>query len=633
MRILYIIFIITVSFEFSDGAIDPEEERNAKAFLDEHNRRAPFEYRNSELALWNYETNLTDFNQALKTQASLAFSMFTQSALVNASKFDANKLSEDTKRQIKLIAASASPKNPADIKRKSELNSQMDKIYSSGKVKDANGEMLSLNPDLYKILAESRDYERLLFVWKGWRDAVGPAIRPLYQQFVDISNKGAKENGWKDNGEYWRSSYEVENLERIAEGLYSDLKPLYQELHAYVRYKLSQQYSQVKSGDAIPAHLFGNMWAQSWANIYDLVEPYGNQSSLDVTRNMVKQGYTELRMVQLAESFFTSIGLDPLPQSFYNRSMIVKPKDRGVVCHASAWDFLISRDVRIKQCTTITHDYLVTTHHELGHIQYFLQYAHQPYEYRTGANPGFHEAVGDTLSLSVDTPAHLHRIGLLDAVSNNTESDINALMKMALSKVAFLPFGFLIDQWRWRVFRGEITPQNYNRKWWELRTKYQGIKPPVCRTENDFDPGAKYHIPANTPYIRYFVSYVIQFQFHKAACEAAGHTGPLHKCSIYNSTAAGGKLGAMLKLGKSKPWPQALKAMTGTEEMDVGPLTEYFKPLITWMKAQRAKHGYPIGWSNEGAYSDCNISMATTAGPAMASIVGSLLLAIASLLY
>ncbi|XP_068687414.1 angiotensin-converting enzyme-like [Montipora foliosa] len=583
------------------GAFDQAEENKAIAFLTEFNKVTPKEDYKSTVASWNYATNLTSRNKELNTKARLVFSAFYKQMRLNASTFDVEKLKPDTKRQIVFITSSATPKTEDVLRKVTELEASMEGIYSTGKVEDkASGKMLELDPDLYYILANSRDYDRLLFAWEGWRDAVGPKIRGLYKEFVELKNKGAEENDWEDIGAYWRSWYEVDDLESMVEGFWTELKPLYQELHAYVRYKLSQNYTQMTSTGPIPAHLLGNMWAQSWVNIYDLVEPYKNKASLDVTASMVKQNYTALKMVRLAESFFTSIGLEKLPAPFYTNSMFTKPKDRDVICHASAWDFSINHDVRIKQCININHNDLVTTHHELGHIQYYLQYWDQPYEYRIGANPGFHEAVGDTMSLSVDTPQHLKNIGLLQEYNNDTESDINALMKMALRKVAFLPFGFLIDQWRWKVFSGDITDENYNSEWWRLRTKYQGIKPPVKRTEKHFDPGCKYHIPANTPYIRYFMSFVLQFQFHKAACKAAGHTGPLHTCSIYNSTEAGKKIGDMLKMGKSKPWPDALEKLTGSKEVDVSAITEYFKPLYDWMKEQRKAIGYaPPGWDED----------------------------------
>lgn len=338
--------LVALLLETSSAAFDQAEENKTLAFLKWYNYQAAQEEYKVNEGSWKYATNLTAANQAEKTRTSVAFSVFLQNARENASRFDVNKLSDDSKRQIKRIIATASPKKKEDLKQLSDLEGEMENIYSSSKVKDSNGKLLALDPDLSKILRTNRDYERLKFAWKGWRDATGPKLRPIYKQFVELSNKGAQENNWKDTGEWWRSWYEVDNLEEIVEGLYNDLRPLYEELHAYVRYKLSKKYKQVDKSGPIPAHLFGNMWSQSWVNVYDLVEPYEGEPSLDVTQNMVNQKYTPLRMVQLAEAFFTSVGLKKLPGSFYNKSLIEKPSDREVICHASAWDFSINLDVR-----------------------------------------------------------------------------------------------------------------------------------------------------------------------------------------------------------------------------------------------------------------------------------------------
>ncbi|KAK7495707.1 hypothetical protein BaRGS_00013154, partial [Batillaria attramentaria] len=377
--------------------------------------------------------------------------------------------------------------------------------------------------NLEDMLASERDYDKLLKVWEGWRNATGPKMRPLYEEFVALSNEGVRELGYSDTGEYWRSWYESDTFQSDLEALLEQLSPLYQQLHAYVRSRLIATYGQDKFPDSghIPAHLLGNMWAQEWNNIYTI-------------------NYTVERMFRTAESFFTSLGFEPLPATFWAGSMLQKPGDgRDVVCHASAWDFYNARDFRIKMCTYVTMEDLITIHHEMGHMQYFLQYRHQPQMFRDGANPGFHEAVGDTIALSVSTPGHLRKIGLLEAGEDNYLDEINFLLSMALEKVAFLPFGYLIDQWRWSVFAGDITPEDYNSKWWDLRCNYQGIASPVVRSEDDFDPGAKFHIPDNTPYIRYFVARVLQFQFQQALCKAAGHTGPFHQCDIQGSEDAG----------------------------------------------------------------------------------------------
>lgn len=424
-----------------------------------------------------------------------------------------------------------------------------------------------------------------------------------YSEFVDLLNKAARLNGFADNGEYWRSYFEMDDLKETIEQLWRQVRPLYQQLHAYVRRKLIDAYSQHRdhfpASRHIPAHLFGNMWAHTWTNLLPLMIPFANQSSSNVTKELVEQGYNATAMFRLADEFFTSIGLDPVPPLFWQKSMLVKPDDgREVICHASAWDFMNGKDFRIKQCTDVTSEYLRTTHHEMGHVQYYLMYRHLPLSYRAGANPGFHEAVGDIISLSVDTPEHLQKIGLMKNFRDTEEADLNYLMKQALEKIAFLPFGYLIDKWRWSIFEGATTSETYNAHWWKLRCSLQGISPPVGRTNEDFDAGSKFHVPNNTPYIRYFVSFIIQFQFHKALCQAANISPrrPLHRCDIYQSREAGNLLRRMLELGSSKPWPDAMEVMTGQRNMDAGPLLEYFQPLHDWLRQQNA--GHEVTWDD-----------------------------------
>ncbi|KRT83863.1 Peptidase, partial [Oryctes borbonicus] len=370
-----------------------------------------------------------------------------------------------------------------------------------------------------------------------------------------------------------------------------------------VRHKLRQKYGDVVSEKGpIPAHLLGNMWAQTWGNIVDITLPYPNVTSPVVTQEMLSQGYTPLKMFQTANDFFVSLNLTAMPASFWEKSILEKPSDgRELVCHASAWDFY-DNDVRIKQCTRVNEEDLYTAHHEMGHIEYFLQYSTQPVAYRQGANSGFHEAVGDVISLSVSTPKHLQKISLLNHTSLDISEALNSLYKTGLDKIVFLPFGYIMDLWRWDVFAGKTPKDNWNCKWWELRHDYQGVEPPVDRSEDDFDPAGKYHTVASVPYIRYFVSFIIQFQFHRALCLKAGDyvpndpNKPLHNCDIYRSTEAGNALGDMLQMGASKPWPDAMEVLTGQRNMDAGGLLEYFKPLQTWLEEENNKNGVFIGW-------------------------------------
>ncbi|XP_077108784.1 angiotensin-converting enzyme isoform X2 [Ranitomeya variabilis] len=574
-------------------------EREAEDFLSVYNSTAEEVWNSYTEASWAYNTNITDHNNQIMLEKNLAMSNHTLQYGRQARNFDFSDFTDsETQRLLrKLSDIDKAALTEEKQKEYNQIVSDMETIYSKAKVCKGD-KCMPLDPDLTEIMAKSRDYDELLFAWKGWRDVSGKLMRGKYTRYVELGNEAATLNGHADNGAYWRSWYETPTLESEVERLYHELQPLYHELHAYVRRALYKKYGDKKINlkGPIPAHLLGNMWAQSWSNIYDLLVPYPNAAQVDATPAMIAQKWTAKRMFEESDKFFKSLGLIPMPDEFWEKSMIEKPSDRDVVCHASAWDFYNRKDFRIKQCTVVNMDDLITVHHEMGHVQYFLQYKDQPVTFREGANPGFHEAIGDVMALSVSTPKHLHSIGLLEKPDENEESDINYLMSIALDKIAFLPFGYLMDQWRWKVFDGRFPDSEYNQQWWNLRLKYQGVCPPVLRSEEDFDPGAKFHIPANVPYIRYFVSFVIQFQFHKALCAAAGQTGPLHKCDIYQSLDAGKLLGEAMRLGNSKPWPEVMMAITGNTSMSAEPLVEYFKPLISWLEKENRKNSETLGW-------------------------------------
>jgi peptidyl-dipeptidase A len=422
-------------------------------------------------------------------------------------------------------------------------------------------------------------------------------MRPLYAEQVSLINRGAQQVGFKDVGELWRSQYDMspELFEAQMEQLWSQVEPLYQALHCHVRAALHQKYGaeRVPLDQAIPAHLTGNMWAQDWSKLYSLVAPFPRRDSLDVTSALRAKGFTPKSLTRFAERFFTSLGLDPLPDTFWTRSLFEKPSDREVVCHASAWDVEFNNDLRLKMCVKIDHEDLITLHHELGHHYYFQSYYTLPILLQEGANDGFHEGIGDTLALSV-TPSYLHSAGVLPEASEHPEAVLNEQMRMGLEKLSFLPFGLLVDMWRWRVFKGDVPAEGYNELWWSLRERFQGVRPPHARAPEDFDPGAKYHVPGNTPYMRYFIAHILQFQLHRALCERSGHKGPLYTCSIYGSREAGAALRELLALGASKPWPEALKVVTGTEELDASAIIDYFAPLKAYLDEQN--QGRRCGW-------------------------------------
>jgi peptidyl-dipeptidase A len=445
-----------------------------------------------------------------------------------------------------------------------------------------------------KIMASSRDPERLLDIWVGWRTIAYP-MRSDFERYVELANEGARGLGFADLGAMWRSKYDMDPDAFAAEvdRLWQQMRPLYESLHCYVRSRLAATYGEdlVPLDGPIPAHLLGNMWAQSWSNIYPLVGLADADPGYDLTELLSRRDLDPVEMARIGEAFFSSLGFEPLPQTFWERSMFTKPRDREVVCHASAWDIDAIDDLRIKMCIEPTEEDFVTIHHELGHNYYQRAYSRLDPLYRDSANDGFHEAVGDTLALSI-TPAYLVKLGFLDEEPET--DDVGMLLRLALDKIAFLPFGLLVDQYRWRVFSGEIGPEEYNSAWWELRQRYQGVRPPVERTEAQLDPGAKYHVPANVPYTRYFLAGVLQFQMHRALCETAGYEGPLHRCSIYGSSAAGTRLAAMLEMGLSRPWPDALEALGAGREMDATAILDYFAPLKEWLDEQN--EGMTCGW-------------------------------------
>ncbi|NP_001193597.1 angiotensin-converting enzyme precursor [Bos taurus] len=586
---------------YPEGIDLVSDEDEARKFVEEYDRRSQVVWNEYAEANWNYSTDISTDNSKLLMEKNLQMANHTVKYGTWARKFDVTNFQNATmKRMIKKIQDLERAALPTkELEEYNQILLDMETVYSVASVCHENGTCLRLEPDLTNLMATSRNYQDLAWAWKSWRDKVGRSILPYFPKYVELTNKAARLNGYQDGGDSWRSMYEMPFLEEELEQLFQELQPLYLNLHAYVRRALHRHYGPdvINLEGPIPAHLLGNMWAQSWSNIYDLVAPFPSAPKMDATEAMIKQGWTPLRMFKEADNFFTSLGLLPMPPEFWNKSMLEKPTDgREVVCHASAWDFFNGKDFRIKQCTSVNMEDLVVAHHEMGHIQYFMQYKDLPVTFREGANPGFHEAIGDVLALSVSTPTHLHKINLLSSGDGGYEEDINFLMKMALEKIAFIPFSFLVDQWRWRVFDGSVTRENYNQEWWSLRLKYQGVCPPLARSQDDFDPGAKFHIPASVPYVRYFVSFVIQFQFHQALCQAAGHQGPLHKCDIYQSKEAGKLLADAMKLGFSQPWPEAMRLITGQSNMSAAAMMTYFKPLLDWLVTENGRHGEKLGW-------------------------------------
>ena len=633
----------------TNGVASPPAGETADEFI----ARVNAEYRKSftELtsAQWLSNTYINGDTELLAAKANERWLTQLNGWIEQSKRFDGQQLSPETARAIKLLklmTAMPAPKDPNKLEELTRIATRMEGMYGSGSYCTGEGQAKACRDigQLSEVLAKSRDYDAQLDAWQGWHTISQP-MRKDYVRFTELVNEGAKEMGFADAGEMWRSGYDMSPVELAAESdrLWNQVKPLYEQLHCYARGKLDAQYGKDKgevAGGMLPAHLMGNLWQQDWGNLWDMMEPYKGAGSLDVNsalRAIAQQDLvserakpgapgasaaqrevdaeraaalaTAKKMTERAQDFYVSLGMPKLPQSYWEKTQFIKPRDRDVVCHASAWDMNMAGDVRTKMCIVPSEEELTTIYHELGHIYYDLAYNKQPPLFQNAAHDGFHEAIGDTIVLSM-TPKYLASVGLVGEQQQSKEALINAQMRMALAKVAFMPFGLMIDRWRWGVFDGSIKPDGYNKAWWELKAKYQGVAPVSARGEDFFDPGAKYHVPGNTPYTRYFLSHVLQFQFYKALCDAAGYKGPLYECSFYGNPEAGKRYWAMLSKGASQPWQQTMKELTGGEKMDASAVLEYFAPLQTWLKEQNA--GSTCGWNPTGT------TAATSAAPAKA---------------
>jgi len=547
---------------------------------------------------WVNANFITEDTNWLAAQVGAEAASLSTRLANEAKRFNDLKLPDDMRRKMDGLKRGSNfpaPDKPGAAKELATIMTGLEASYGTGKF-EINGKEYTLG-QASEVIAKSRNPDELRAIWEGWR-TISPPMKKDYARMVEIVNEGSKELGYEDTGALWRGGYDMDGEAFIKEAdrLWAQVKPLYDQLHCNVRASLNEKYGdEVAPLDApIRADILGNMWGQSWGNIYEMVAPENAAEGVDVTALLKENGYDAKKMVETAEIFFTSLGFEPLPDTFWERSLITKPEDREVVCHASAWDIDDRDDIRIKMCTKVNGEDFSTVHHELGHNFYQRAYKDQPVFYKDGANDGFHEAIGDMIALSI-TPEYLVQIGLLDAADvPGEDADLSLLMQQAMDKVAFLPFGLMVDQWRWKVFSGEYTHSEYNDGWWELREKYQGLRAPGPRPADAFDPGAKFHIPGNTPYMRYFLAHILQFQFHKAACDMAGFEGPLHRCSIYKNEKVGERFNAMMEMGSSKPWPDALEAFTGSRDMDGSAILEYFAPLMEYLEEENKDRS--CGW-------------------------------------
>ncbi|WP_191057864.1 M2 family metallopeptidase [Geminicoccus harenae] len=579
-----------------DGQVVAPGVAEAQAFIDEAEAQLAQARELWNRTLWVKQNFITFDTDLLAANATENYNNLIVGLLGRAKAYDGMDLPGELARKLELLKRQIDvppPDDPAKSAELARLTTELDSMYGQGEYCQ-DGKCRDLE-ELSELMRSSRNEAALLDAWTGWH-SIAPPMKDKYVRMVTIANEGARDLGFADVGSFWQSRYDMPPADFVAETdrLWNEVKPLYQALHCHVRAKLGEAYGTdvVPPAGPIPAHLLGNMWAQEWGNIYDLVAPEDADQGYDLTEILEARKFDAEGIVRTAEGFFTSLGFSPLPETFWQRSLLTKPEDREVVCHASAWDLDDQEDLRIKMCVRINEEDFRTAHHELGHNFYFRAYKDQPLLFRDGANDGFHEAIGDTIALSI-TPEYLVRIGLLDQAPDASR-DTGLLLRQALDGVAFLPFGLLVDRWRWQVFSGEAGPTEYNATWWQLREDYQGIKAPVARPPDAFDPGAKYHIPGNVPYMRYFLARILQYQFHQAACAQAGFEGPLHRCSIYDDKEVGQGLQAMLAMGASRPWPEVLQAFTGTDRLDATALLAYFAPLKTWLDEQNRDR--QCGW-------------------------------------
>lgn len=599
-------------------------EEKAESFLNKFNQEAEDLSYQSSLASWNYNTNITEENAQKMNEAAAKWSAFYEEQSKIAQNFSLQEIQNATiKRQLKALQQSGSSAlSPDKNKQLNTILNTMSTIYSTGKVCNSMNpqECFLLEPGLDEIMATSTDYNRRLWAWEGWRAEVGKQLRPLYEEYVVLKNEMARANNYEDYGDYWRGDYEAEGVEGYnynrnqliedVENTFKEIKPLYEQLHAYVRTKLMEVYpSYISPTGCLPAHLLGDMWGRFWTNLYPLTTPFLQKPNIDVTDAMVNQSWDAERIFKEAEKFFVSVGLPQMTPGFWTNSMLTEPgDDRKVVCHPTAWD-LGHGDFRIKMCTKVTMDNFLTAHHEMGHIQYDMAYAKQPFLLRNGANEGFHEAVGEIMSLSAATPKHLKSIGLLPSnFQEDNETEINFLLKQALTIVGTLPFTYMLEKWRWMVFQDKIPREQWTKKWWEMKREIVGVVEPLPHDETYCDPASLFHVSNDYSFIRYYTRTIYQFQFQEALCQAAKHDGPLHKCDISNSTEAGQKLLNMLSLGNSGPWTLALENVVGSRNMDVKPLLNYFQPLFVWLKEQNRNS--TVGWSTDWSpYADQSIKV------------------------
>jgi len=601
-KLFLLIAIAAIVTSCSQTSEQTKSENDLEIFLEQIEKDNLSEGPIVSSAYWIGSNFINHDSQNIVADYSKRYTLKSLENSRTASSFNNLETSDSNRRKLELLKSSFVMPPPLDENLASELSSistKLEAMYGSGEYCYKDGNCFDLEA-FEQIIDSSRNPDELLMAWNGWHE-VGKPMKPMYMRMVEIGNKGSRDLGYSGLDDLWFSKYDMpaDKFLEVTDSVWEEVKPLYEALHCHVRSQLNEYYGDeiVPPEGPLPVHLTGNMWGQSWSNIYDLVYPQASQTkSVDVTKIIKDRNINEIEMVEYAEDFFLSMGFEPLPDTFWERSLFTKPQDRSVVCHASAWNLdSVNNDLRIKMCIEKNEEDFITIHHELGHIFYYQAYNHLPTLFQGGANDGFHEAFGDLLTLSI-TPDYLKKIGFInDDEANLAKNDsIGLLMKQALEGVVVIPWALMLDKWRAGVFTGDIAENELNKAWWDMRESYQGIAPPDKRSEDYFDPGAKYHIPGNTPYTRYYLARIMQYQFHESLCNDMGFSGPLHECSIYGDKLAGEKIISTMAMGQSAPWQDAFEKLTGSRNISGDSVMNYYKPLKEWLDIQNNDRS--CGW-------------------------------------
>ncbi|UYZ63832.1 M2 family metallopeptidase [Hymenobacter weizhouensis] len=490
--------------------------------------------------------------------------------------------------QTALYNAANSPQTIADVvkRRIKAETAQTEKLY--GFDYKYAGKSVTTN-DLDELLRKERNPLKRQQIWEASK-AIGPTLKDGLLNLRELRNQTVQALGYPDYFTYQASDYGLsrEEMMQLVRKINEELRPLYRELHTYARYELAKKYGVKQVPDYLPASWLPNRWGQDWSAMVDV-------QGLNIDPVLAKKGAEW--QVQQAERFYQSLGFPALPQSFYEKSSLYPlPKDATYKKnnHASAWHLDLNQDVRSLMSVEGNTEWYETTHHELGHIYYYLTYTNPqvPVLLRQGANRAYHEAMGSLMGLAATQKPFLAGLSLVDA--NAKTDQTQTLLKEALNYAVFIPFASgVMSEWENSFYADKLPADQLNARWWQLCKQYQGIVPPTARGENYLDPATKTHInddPAQ--YYDYALSYVILFQLHDHIAKKILKQDP-HATNYYGSKEVGQFLADIMRPGSSKDWRTVLKEKTG-EDLSARAMVEYFEPLMAYLKQQNKGRKYTM---------------------------------------